>query len=97
MMATVGALPVTPFPATIAVMPEIIGRSLASVIVPETEKLMVLETPAPVELADWMAARREPAPLSFRFVTVKTAITTPGEATMHYFAFKMQIFGRVSI
>ncbi|WP_264798162.1 hypothetical protein [Acidocella aminolytica] len=50
----------------------IMGRSLASVMVPLTAKVMVV-APPPLFAAS-MALRREPAPESFRFVTEIVAI-----------------------
>jgi hypothetical protein len=54
------------------------GRSLASVIVPFTAKLMV-DLPNASALAAAMAARSEPAPESFRLLTtnVDTAFPSP--------------------
>ena len=69
-----GGVPVSVLPAMMEVGLVMVGRSLASTIVPLTVNEMVLATPGGPALEASMAARSEPAPLSLRLMTVKVAI-----------------------
>jgi len=75
--ATTGGPPLTCVGAdvaSIATFRAIAGSGLARVMVPFTPKLMRVESPAEVALAESMAARREPGPRSFRLVTTKVRV-----------------------
>src|ERR1700753_4340697 len=76
--ATLGA-PLVSWPgavvASITTLRVIRGRSLCNVIVPLTAKSIVDCVPIGAAFAAPMAARREPTPESFKFVTVNAAKT----------------------
>jgi hypothetical protein len=56
--------------ASIVTFRTIAGSGLDRVMVPFTQNLIRVEFPAGAALAELMAARREPAPVSLRLVTV---------------------------
>ena len=77
MSATTGGPPLAWVGADVALIVTfraIVGSRLASVMVPFTLKLIRVDSPAGVALAERMAARREPGPELFRLLTVSVCV-----------------------